>query len=398
MGLEVFQMSTRLFWAFAGATVLLFSPVSLFALNDEVAEITYIEGDVQILRNAKLLSGKDVDFGTAIQNYDQIRSGKNGMVEFVIDKKTGIDATVTVKPGSVITVDITSLKNQQKGAIDLLAGGVQFKVNKLTNGNMLNLRTDGASMGVRGTQFNVDYAVNGDVLLSTSEGRVETTTSAGKTLFSAPGNVVQGSADGDWSSIPVSVEGLEAFRKKWNTERIDAFKVDPARATAQFATRYLNLKSRFDNAYAKMLGNRDLIQKWIREDMAGNIGSTAERLREKRQIFGALRDLRVVMVQFERVYWRLLELDDLYQQGIAASGQIRSGLSVVDFFRQFRNDRNELASRTADIAYVTKLYAKRNEGSFPLDQDLTDLSTDPGQNAQNSNSFFGDTNSFFGNP
>src|SRR5262249_12007362 len=155
----------------------------LFALSDEIGEITYIEGDVRILRNAKILSGKDVDFGTALQNYDQIRVGKNGAVEFAIDPKTGIDATVTVKPSSTVTLDITSLKNSQKGAIDLLAGGVEFKVKKLTGGNSLNLRTGSANMGVRGTQFAVDFSVNGDILLTTSEGRVETTTDNGKTLY-----------------------------------------------------------------------------------------------------------------------------------------------------------------------------------------------------------------------
>lgn len=364
------------------------SSTAAFALTDAIGEVVYLDGQVQILRNAKLVSGRDISFGTVIQNFDQIRVVKNGQVEVQLYDKTGIGGSIIVKSGGVISFDLSSLRSQQSGNVDLLKGSVQLKIKKLATGNQLNVRTGTANMGVRGTEFEVEFAVNGDTLLSTSEGRVECQAD-GKTLFSAPGSVVQGSADGNWNSVPVAVSSLAEFKRKWIADRIDAFKADPGRATAQFASLYLEYKTRFDAAYDELFRQRDVMQKWIKEEMDGNIGSTAERNREKLKLITALKKIRVVGFLFERVYFRLQQLDELYKQGIAATGQVKRGLSVAAFFRQFNEERDVLGQKMADINFVIKLYAKRNEGTFPFDV--------AGSSMGNADSMFANENSFFGN-
>ena len=125
-------------------------PVSgLFALNDEVASITFIDKQtdpkkpkdqaVSILRNATKLSDKDIDFGTTLQNFDTIKTGSHSQVEITIYAKTGIDAVLTIKPSTTMTLDITSLKAEQKGAINLLAGSIDLKVKKMTGANQLTV-------------------------------------------------------------------------------------------------------------------------------------------------------------------------------------------------------------------------------------------------------------------
>jgi hypothetical protein len=350
----------------------------LFALSDEVARIDNIDKvadpkkpkdpAVTVIRNSKALADADIDFGFSLQNFDQIKTNAKSMVVIQTDPKTGINAAITVKPGSVLTLDITSLKPSQSGGVNLLSGSVALKVQKMTGDSKLDVRTGTAIMGVRGTQFNVDMAESGDILLSTSEGRVECTTDSGKTLYSAPGSVVQGKANGEWSSIPVAVESLEAFRKKWHTESIAAFRADPARATAQYAKRYLDQKDKFNAAWKDLFIHRDLTQKWLEEDFAGNTGDAKTVMVEKKKVLPALVKLRKINVMFERVYLRLVQLDELFAQGLNPNTAL-PGLNMTagSFFKQFRAERADLEKKFQDILLMTRLYAKRNGGSFPLD-------------------------------
>jgi len=369
--------------------VSLFVPaIGLFALSDEVAQVTNIdkvtdpkkpkEAPVTIIRNSKAISEADIDFGFAIQNFDQIRTGSKSTIEIQTNPKTGIAATIIIKPNSILTVDITSLKSTQTGSLDLLSGAVALKVQKMTGTNKLDVRTGSAVMGVRGTQFEVNISFSGDVLLSTSEGRVECTTDNDKTLFSAPGSVIQGTLEGEWSAIPVAVDKLSDFRAKWNTGRIDAFRADPARATSQFAKRYVDLKDKFNTAFAEMMANHDLIQKWIQEDLAGNIGDAKQVIVEKKKVLASLVKLHKVNVLFERVYLRLVQLDELYAQGIAPTGTIKgTNMTVAAFYQKFRAERADLNQKFLDTQYITKLFAKRNGGDFPLDLATSaELSTD----------------------
>lgn len=375
---------------FAGLLALLALPgVALSALTDAVASITFIdkqadakrpqEAPVSVLRDATRLADRDIDIGTALQNYDVVKTGANSTVEITFYPQTGMTAVLRLKPNTTLGIDVSALRSEQKGVVNLMGGAIELKVKKLVGANQLSVRTQSAAMGVRGTQFEVGYSPSGDVLLTTREGRVECAVDDGKVLYSAPGDVVQGTFDGSWSSVPVAVDKLDAFKAAWNAQRLAAFKANPIRATRQFALLYLRQKNRFDAAYAELMGKRDLIQKWIREDAAGNVGTSAERNREKTQLIAGLMKLRRVNFMFERVYYRLLQLDELYGQGLIPEARIAPGVKTGDFFRRFRDERSALAARFADIQYVTKLYAKRNDGAFPLDDAAADSLLGEGQ-------------------
>lgn len=397
----------KLIPVFVFLAVILGPSCGLFALTDEVATITYIEKladpkkpkeqSVGILRNAAQIAESDIDFGTSLQNFDTIRTGAKSTMEITINAKTGIDAVLTVLPSTTLTLDITALKTSQKGAINLLAGTIDLKVKKMTGSNELAVRTATANMGVRGTTFEVSYSVSGDILLSTQEGRVECTVEDGKVLFSAPGDVVQGTYEGEWSSIPVAVEKIAAFRQKWRAQRIEAFRANPIRATRQFALLYTRFKARFNTAYAELMTNRDLIIRWINEDNAGNIGNLADRNRDKLKLIVSLAKLRRVSVHFERAYYRLNQIDELYGEKIPPQQLIRPGVTVAQFFQTFHDDKEGLAQKLADIQFIGKLYAKRNDGSFPLDDAGTsDMKTE--DDAFGAGQATDGTDTFFDNP
>lgn len=341
----------------------------LWAAQDEIGEIVFIEGSVEIIRNAKSLGSGEVGFGTVIQNFDQLKIGKNGRVDISMFKETGITGEISLKPGTVATIDVTAMKSKQPGSVDLLAGNIAMKV-KLADGGRLNVRSGPAAMGVRGTTFEVNVAVNGDVLLSTSEGRVECTAPGlGTPLFSSPGNVVESNGDDDWFSTDVPVDQLDSFRSGWSRKKIDAFRADPGRATLQFAQMYRKSLGDFQSAYVELFkgANNDVVNRWKSEESKGNVGSLAQRNNDKKKLIGPIKKLRKSMFMLERSYYRLVELEELYKQGIAASGQIEQGLSVDAFYRDFAKQKNELSRRLADVNQVFKLYTKRNDGISPMD-------------------------------
>ena len=106
-------------------------------------------------------------------------------------------------------------------------------------------------------------------------------------------------------------------------------------------------------------------------------------MREKKEIIGDLLKLRKILYLFERVYFRLVELEGYYRQGYGR-GQIEPGLSSAAFFNRFNREKEVLGRQMAALRYLTKLYAKRNDGVFP-----TDLLE------QGEEGFFGDEEGFF---
>jgi len=334
-----------------------------WSAKDIVAQVVFLSGKVQVTRNNKT---ETLRIGAQLENFDRIKVDKTGNAEIRIDPKTGISATLKLKAGTTLGLDISAMKSKQKGGVDLIAGSVECKVQKLTSGNSLDVRTGSANMGVRGTTFQVDVAAGGEVLLTTDEGRVECTTSNGQTLYSEPGKVVQGTLEEEWANIPVAVSSLATFRSKWMVEKIDAFRADPSRALTQFSTKYEALKIKFVENYKELLANRDVIRKWIKEEEAGNIGTMMERMNEKKALIGPLFKIRANLFMFERVYLRLSQISEMLGTGVPA-GTTEDGRTFQAFLEDFNDEKEELAARVDDVNFIIKLYAKRNDGGFPLE-------------------------------
>lgn len=354
----------------------------VFALQDVIGEIIYADGTVRITRNTENLPGR-IDIGFPIQNFDLISVAPGGSAEITLNNRTGFASSILIRGGSTVYFDITSLQQSQTGSVELLSGSVNLNVSRMAPTSRLNVRTASATMGVRGTNFEVVVAPGGDILLTAAEGLVACETMSGGVFFAQPGQVVQ-QVEGDWGEIPVKVEGLGSFQESWTRERLEVLRTNFPRAVQNFGQRYLELRENFIDSYIGLMSHRSVIQKWIREDNAGYLGSSAEQLREKRQIVGSLLDVRRVLIQWERIYYRVHELRDYYQQGYG-EGTIGTTLTFRAFFQEMDAERDLLASRMQEIRYVLKLYALRNNGQSPLAV------------FEGTDSFFTNPDDFFGN-
>jgi hypothetical protein len=362
-------------------SVILSFACPLFA--DPVGEFSYVEGDVDLVRAGK---SSKADFGMSVDNYDQVATGKNGSAELAIDPKSGINGSIKLRPGTTFYIDLAGAGAEKKAGIELLTGSVSAAVSKLAGKSNLEIRTQGATMGVRGTVFEVAIAPAGDLLVSCESGRVEVKDEGGRTLFAEPGAVVERTAEDMFRNVPVRTSNLADFRRQWNAERIEAFKANAGRAIADFAGRYRGLKERFDKAYMELLRHRDIIDKWMREDRQKTIGGRMEIMQEKKVIIASLFEIRKVLFLFEKIYFRLLELETYVAQGYGR-GTIAPGLTAEQFFRQFQNEAVSLQEKMHSIRYVMKLFAARNTDGL-IGEDLLGGEEKPAGEKTEEDSFF----------
>ncbi len=345
-----------------GALGLLASPAA--AGRDQVGEISYLEEGVSITRSGRALD--EVDFGTPVENFDLLATDKTGFAEVKIASSRTPEATLKVSPNTAFYFELSSSGRKASTTFQLLSGSLALKVQKVTGSKSVNIRTETATMGVRGTQFQVTISPGGDLLITAEEGRVSCLDEEGQEEFATPGQAVEQLSGEPIRAIPVSVAGLEAFREEWYTQRMEIFKANALKAVRSYAARYLDLNSRFNQAYDRLMSHSRVIRKWSQEDRQNTVGGKIEIMREKKEIIRDLLAIRKILFLYERVYFRVQELAGYHEQGYGR-GQVRAGMSTASFFQRFDQEKKDLQSKMDQVRYVTKLYALRNDGSFPAD-------------------------------
>jgi hypothetical protein len=334
--------------------------------QDSIGDIVYMEDGVQISRNGESLGTDEVYIGAGIENYDLVNTDATGYAEVELTTPGSPGSTVKVSPNTTFSFEINRHGRDAKTSVGLVAGSLAMKVQKLTAKQSLEVATESALMGVRGTTFTVLLSPAGDVLVTTSEGSVSCTDEGGQELFAEPGQVVEKLPGESFRRIPVAVSSLEEFQRDWYADRLSVFKANALKAVRQYALRYMELRKRFADGYDALQEERDILRRWSDEDRQGRMGGRMELMRDKKRIIGHLFELRKTLYLFERVYFRLDELERYYREGYGR-GSVQPGLSSEEFFRLFDRDRQTLAGQMAEVRYVTKLYALRNEGRFPTD-------------------------------
>lgn len=353
------------------------------AAQAEIGAIAYMEEGVEIDRNRETIPAWDVFIGMGVENYDLMRTDGTGYAEVELDSPRSAPSIVKISPNTSFYFEMNKIGRDDTTTIGLITGSLSVKVAKLSGRQSVEVATESALMGVRGTDFDVTLSPGGDILVTAEEGRVSCIDDSGEELFAEPGRVVEKRPGELFREVPVAVSDLETFQREWYADRLEVFKANALGAIKFYAGRYMRLKSRFDSAYGDLQGNTQILRKWYEEDRHGRMGGRMESMREKKELIGELMELRKILYMFERVYFRLIELEGYYREGYGR-GQIEPGLSSAAFFNRFNREKRELGEKMAELRYITKLYAKRNNGNFP-----TDLFE------QGEEEFFGEEDSFF---
>ncbi len=339
-----------------------------FYTYGQIGEISFISGEVELIRDEEVLTENELTIGHEIENYDQILTASDGQLIINLTSARNPDAEIHIAPNTTFVIDVNRIRGNETTTLSLITGSLGLKVQKLGGNQRFHVQSEAATMGVRGTEFSVETSPAGDVLVTCSDGAVACRDEESRREIDArPGTVVEKRSDGDMVSIPVSLSGLRNFRKEWLAERISAFKPNALRVVRFYARRYDDLYNRFNAEYEALLLKTAILDKWTGEDREDRLGSRIQIMREKKQIIGYLFRIQRILFVFERVYHRLLELHRYFEEGYG-EGEVKPGLSTSEFFRRFLNQRQDLSTKVRKVRYIMKLYAKRNEGSFPTSQ------------------------------
>jgi hypothetical protein len=337
------------------ACALYLCTLGLFAAGDEAGEVSYIVPEAALTRAGRTLKP---DFGTPIENYDTISTGERGTVEIRLLPAAGMEGTLRVLPNSLLYIETAALENGRSGAVELLSGSLAVALKRISAEAHFEVRGQGAVISVRGTRFDVATSAQGNLLVTCEEGRVSCEDGGGNTLFAEPGRAVERTAEGLFRDIPVRMADLTGFRKNWNAEKLQTLKPNAGQVIDDYARRYANLKTQFDAAYHNLLSQKSVLDAWYREDSRGETGSSPKTLREKTALTSPLFTLKRITFLLEPVFYRLLELEDLYRAGYGSGNA-----EAARFFSRLSNENAALKEQMSTVRYILKLYAKRNGGS-----------------------------------
>lgn len=364
------------------ALILTAATASFAQAQRPFGSIDYAEGSATLVRAGKSLG--EANIGDTILPDDMIRTAGDGLVIINLDRSTGMRGNLTIKPRTVIYIRLQPNAAGPKSTIDLISGQIGSKLAKLSGNPTFNVSTGTVAMGVRGTAFNVATSVNGSILIICTEGEV-VSTDGSATLSVPAGRAVEKKGSARLRLIPVAISSPETFERQWISEEIEAFRANAPRAMADYEKRYSDLLGRFQTAFDP-LQKSEILSKWIREDMAGVrlVPNDPATMREKREIIGPILEVRKILFIFERIYYRLLELEGIISGTPMERTVLRPGLTTGDFIRRVRAEAPSLERRMYLFRYAEKLYGMRNIGGAGL----------PGSGG--SDDFFGSDDDFFG--
>ncbi|MGA2480279.1 MAG: FecR family protein [Spirochaetia bacterium] len=333
-----------------------------------MGSLLYREGEVSLERNGAAMDSFEI--GQDVESFDVVKTGSDGLAEIDISSPQLPAMKVKVSSETQFSVEVSTLKGKQQTTIGIVGGSVSLKVAKLGGAQEVNVRTDSAAMGVRGTDFTVTAPPTGDVLVTCDEGEVVCTDDQGKELSAIPGTVVEKRPSELFRTVPVAATGLEAYRTQWRSERLQFLQANALPIITRNVRLYTTLSRELNLEAAELSRSRTIIGRWADEDRSGRAGrgrgqrGQAQLLRERRIIGALLVRMRRTVFQLERVEFRIERLQALHERGVG-TGTLDGGVTTAQFFERFQRERNDVDQKLAQTRFVTKMFVRRNDGQLP---------------------------------
>ncbi|MCK5152807.1 MAG: FecR domain-containing protein [Spirochaetales bacterium] len=324
---------------------------SLFA-KTVTGTITFIEGYVDLYRDGELVDWDLVDIGFGVEEFDLIETGEDGLVEIELKLPSGSRSTLAVKPGTTFYFEMLEKSGRNRTSFQMLGGSISFKVQKLTGNDTLDVHTESAVMGVRGTEFEITTSPEGGILVLCNEGAVSCKDEQGRERYSKPGSVVDKVPNKQISSYSVSTEDLGLYRNYWVSSRDKVFRSGAKVFIQGYANQYLLFEPKFSDAFSALLDAKATLERYGKESSSGNPGVL---FKAKMEVSPAIIKMRSIMPIFEMVFYRLKELETYHNEGLGV-GSITDDLSSTVFFNSFSGKKNNISRQLAEVRYLFKLY------------------------------------------
>jgi hypothetical protein len=339
---------------------ILFFGLILPASGESVGQIVYLEGIVDIHRDGEIIELFDSDVGMEIFNQDLISTGGDGILELELTAYANPGTIVKVAEKTAFYLDFSRHMGSPKTDLPLLAGSLSFKVQRLTGSEELNVRTQSAIAGVRGTEFEVVTAPEGSILVICSEGKVSCEDDQYNQQFAQAGRVVEKRSGETLRRIDVDPGDENLYRNFWINQREQVFKAGAQVFVKAYALQYQSYLAKFTEAYKKVASHRGVLELYGRDvqdyssDLMLIYNEVSKDIIPSRGIFNL----------FEQIFYSLKTLQDYHLQGIGIT-DISRNLSSAEFFAEFRSYEPVLLGQLAEMHYYYKLFANIASSASP---------------------------------
>ena len=335
----------------------LFFAAAALSAQSTLGRITYLEGDVSLTRNGELLEGPQVSVGLVIEEFDTLETGADGYAEIELSAPSA-GSIVKVKRSTAFYFEGTPRNSGWfRTTFQLLRGSLALKVGKLTGQESFQVQTDNAVMAVRGTEFTVDMSGDRSVLVTVPEGAVESSSDRGR-VTAAPGTIAVLDSDAPVRALSVDPEDIQLYREYWKGLRQQALRINARLAIQQTARQWQQDRARLESAMRELNRHEEIYRKWAAVmDSPDDWPTTAEAIRDKREISSGIVGLRSAIPAAERTFQTLVGLEEAWQAGYAEGAfTIGSYRNAAAFYRSFRSDKAEVQRMLSSARRIVRIY------------------------------------------
>ena len=342
--------------------LVLLLPAAVFAA-EPIGRVVYIEGIVDLQRDGDILELWDSDIGLDIYNYDLIETGVDGFIEIELINYKGRGSKIKVDNDTAFYFDVACISGDSKTNVVMMSGALSFKINKLAGSEELNVRTESAVMGVRGTDFKVQRAPEGSVLVTCVEGKVACEDDRRMQRYASPGSIVEKKSGSSISRVDIDVGDENLYGMYWIGKREEIFRAGAETFVKGYAVQYNNYLPRFLEAYENLLSVADVLEAYGRDE-AVSAGFSSKMITVKSDTTDELIMMRSILPLFEHAFYAVQVLEDYHKSGIGKT-TISSSMSSDQFFAEFAGSKGDIKNKLADVRYFIKLYMNISRAASP---------------------------------
>jgi hypothetical protein len=198
----------------------------------------------------------------------------------------------------------------------MMSGSLSFKVQKLTGNEQLNVRTESAVMGVRGTDFRIQRAPEGSVLVVCVEGKVACADDRKIERFAMPGSVVEKRSGSTLSRIDIDAGDENLYGMYWSGKREEVFRAGAATFVRGYSEQYGNYLPGFLQAYDDLLEIKGVLETYGLERNQASAGFSSKLITVKAETSDEMIMMRSILPLFEHSFYAVQVLEGYHDQGI----------------------------------------------------------------------------------
>lgn len=345
------------------AVLMCFISAFVFAA-EPLGRIVFIEGIVDLQRDGEILELWDSDIGIEVYNYDLIETGYDGLIEIEVTSHKTRGTIIKVDNDTAFYFDSARMSGSSKTNVNMMAGSLAFKVQKLTGNDELNVRTESTIMGVRGTEFKVQRAPEGSVLVTCVEGKVACEDDRNMERYAMPGSIVEKRSGSSLSRVDIDVGDENLYGAYWTGKREEIFRSGADTFVKGYSAQYGNYLPRFLEAYDNLLAVKSQLEAYGLEENQGSGGFSSKMITVKADTSDEMIMMRSILPLFEHSFYAVQVLEKYHQQGIGRT-MIDDNYSSDEFFNDFSRRKLEIKNKLADVRYCIKLYINISRAATP---------------------------------